>query len=73
LLLRFREAQAVETGEDLNLLIAVLYCYMGRYTEAEGLLRRAIAIRENKLGLDHPDTISSRQSLANLKAAVDKA
>jgi tetratricopeptide (TPR) repeat protein len=36
-----------------------------RYTEAEPLFRRALAIREQVLGSDHPDTA---QSLSNLAA-----
>jgi Tetratricopeptide repeat len=48
--------------------LAVLYCSMGRYPEAEVLLVRAITITENKLGSNHPNTITFKQSLAALQS-----
>jgi tetratricopeptide (TPR) repeat protein len=40
-----------------------------RYQEAEPLLQRALAIREQQLGTEHPDTASSLNNLANLYQA----
>ncbi len=38
----------------------------GQYSEAEPLLVRALAIREQHLGLEHPDTATCQNKLANL-------
>jgi tetratricopeptide (TPR) repeat protein len=38
----------------------------GRYAEAEPLLQRALAISEQQLGTDHPDTATSLNDLAEL-------
>jgi len=43
-----------------------LYNSMGRYSEAEPLYRRSLAIREQQLGADHPYTASSLNNLAGL-------
>jgi len=43
-----------------------LYHSMGRYSEAEPLYRRSLAIREQQLGADHPYTASSLNNLAGL-------
>ena len=37
-----------------------------RYAEAEPLIRRSLAIRENVLGPDHPDVARSLNNLADL-------
>ena len=42
-------------ANGLNIL-AVLYQAQGRYAEAEPLLKRALAIKEKSLGLEHPHT-----------------
>lgn len=46
-----------------------LYDDQGRYGEAEPLYRRALVIRENSLGPDHPDAATSIQNLAGFYAA----
>ena len=38
----------------------------GGYTQAEPLLKRALTIREQTLGLDHPDTATTLHNLARL-------
>ena len=45
--------------------LAALYYAQSRYTDAEPLYQRSLAIRENALGADHP---SVAQSLSNLAA-----
>jgi tetratricopeptide (TPR) repeat protein len=46
--------------------LASLYQAQGKYAEAEPLLQRALAIREQQLGPDHPDTATSLNNLAGL-------
>jgi tetratricopeptide (TPR) repeat protein len=52
-------------GESFNNL-ALVYRAQGKYEEAEGLLKRALAIREKALGSSHPDVGQSLTNLANL-------
>jgi hypothetical protein len=42
--------------------LALLYQELERYGEAESLYRRALTIREQLLGADHPDTQAVRRS-----------
>ncbi|MFM6898051.1 MAG: tetratricopeptide repeat protein, partial [Microcystis panniformis] len=52
--------------------LAGLYKYQGRYAEAEPLYVRAIAIYQERLGENHPDTQTVRQTfmiLSNKAAA----
>ncbi len=60
--------------EAANLLNKVGYYLRerARYTEAEPLVQRALAIHEQALGLEHPDTASSLNNLANLYHAQGK-
>ena len=44
----------------------MLYYEQGKYEQAQPLLQRALAIREQQLGPDHPDTAQSLNSLAVL-------
>ena len=44
----------------------------GKYTEAEGLFKRALAIREKALGANHPDVGQSLNNLANVYRAQGK-
>ncbi len=46
--------------------LAILYCEMGRYAEAEPLYRRSLEITEKQLGRDHPDVAGSLNNLAIL-------
>jgi len=46
--------------------LAGLYYAQGRYSEAEPLYERALAIQEKTLGLDHPDVALSLNGLAVL-------
>jgi TIR domain/NB-ARC domain len=41
------------------------------HPQARGLHERALAVREARLGLDHPDTVQSRQWLAAVVAKLD--
>src|SRR5262249_40308520 len=43
-----------DVGQTLHNL-AYLYWRQGKYSEAEGLYKRALAIREKALGASHPD------------------
>lgn len=52
-------------SEPLNKL-AVLYTEQGRYTEAQPLYKRALAIAEKGLGPDHPDVGRNLIALALL-------
>jgi hypothetical protein len=58
-----------DTALSLNNL-AILCYYEGDYQQAATLMRRALAIREQKLGAAHPDTQSSRQSLAVIEQKI---
>jgi tetratricopeptide (TPR) repeat protein len=60
---KFEKQEALATS--LNDL-AFLYKVMGRYTEAEPLYVRSLAIREQELGANHPDTATSLDNLAEL-------
>ncbi len=55
-------------GTSLNNL-AELYRAQGRYTEAESLYKRSIAISEKALGPEHPDVATSLNNLAELYSA----
>jgi hypothetical protein len=47
--------------------LANLYDSQGRFTEAEPLLVKALALRQVMLGDQHPHTVGTRQSLAILR------
>jgi tetratricopeptide (TPR) repeat protein len=55
----------VSVAQLLNNL-AVLYHNQARYTEAEPLYKRSVAIYEKALGPDHPDVAQSLNNLAVL-------
>jgi tetratricopeptide (TPR) repeat protein len=59
---RVRDFILIHSGNGL----AELYCVQGRYAEAEPLLLRAIAIREQALGPEHPEVAPSLSNLAML-------
>ncbi len=46
--------------------VGIAASYQGKYAEAEPLLQRALVIREEQLGTEHPDTASSLNNLAVL-------
>ncbi|MEM9003798.1 MAG: tetratricopeptide repeat protein, partial [Cyanobacteria bacterium P01_F01_bin.86] len=52
--------------------LALLYRSMGRYSEAEPLYARALAIREAQLGPDHPDTAGSFNNMAMFYYALER-
>jgi tetratricopeptide (TPR) repeat protein len=52
--------------------LAVLYYSQGRYTEAEPLYVRSLAIREEQLGANHPHTATSLNNLAGLYQAMGR-
>jgi tetratricopeptide (TPR) repeat protein len=52
--------------------LAGLYYDQGRYSDAEPLLIRALAINEQQLGANHPDTATSLYNLAVLYKAIGR-
>lgn len=55
-----------------------ILCFLiqGKYAEAQPLFERALVINERTLGLDHPNTITSRAWMASLyvkQGFLDKA
>jgi tetratricopeptide (TPR) repeat protein len=60
-----------DLADSLNNL-ACLYESMGRYTEAEPLYVRSLAISEEDLGANHPDTATSLNNLAVLYYSMGK-
>jgi tetratricopeptide (TPR) repeat protein len=52
--------------------LAALYQRQERYGEAEPLFKRALAIREQALGRDHPDVGQSLNNLATLYDKLDR-
>ena len=54
-----------DVAASLNNL-AELYSLQERYTEAEALYLRSLAIREQQLGIEHPAIATSLSNLANL-------
>jgi eukaryotic-like serine/threonine-protein kinase len=61
---------AAQTGEDpairgeMEHLFGKIYMAADRATVAEGMLRSAVALRRQKLGENHPDTLQARFDLA---------
>jgi hypothetical protein len=45
--------------------LAVLYYSQAKYAQAEEFASETLQIRRRVLGLDHPDTLRSRNNLAN--------
>jgi hypothetical protein len=66
-----RLADDPETGWSLNNLAVVLQA-LGELDAARTLHEHALAIRETRLGTDHPDTVRSRQRLAAVVTELDK-
>ena len=65
------EKLAEETASDLQRAMLYVsasnaYEYLGDYLQATAVLRRAVAIRESVLGLEHPDTATTYNNLAGL-------
>ena len=58
-----------DTAQSLKNL-ACLTRDEGDFVEAARLMRQALDIYEKRLGSDHPDTISSRESLAAIEAKI---
>jgi tetratricopeptide (TPR) repeat protein len=65
------EEDSIELARNLNNL-ARLHYSMGRYREAEPLYVRSLAIREQQLGTDHPDTAISLNNLAGLYKSMGR-
>jgi tetratricopeptide (TPR) repeat protein len=42
--------------------LALLYYSQGKYSEAEPLYQEALAIFEQSLGIDHPNTVTVREN-----------
>ena len=64
-----RWARTTPTRPPASTTWRCLYQAQGRYAEAEPLCRRALAICEQALGPDHPDTATSLNNLAELLQA----
>jgi tetratricopeptide (TPR) repeat protein len=65
-----QEAADLQPDNPLYLNQAGLIAYtVGRYSEAEPLYRRSLAIREKAFGPDHPDVATSFSNLAELYRA----
>ena len=47
--------------------LALLYKSQGRYSEAEPLYIEALAIAQQRLGANHPNTITIRENLEDLQ------
>ncbi len=60
-------AEAAKLNEQAGLLQA-----QGKYADAEPLYRRALAIREKQLGINHQDVAESLSNLASLLCAQGK-
>jgi tetratricopeptide (TPR) repeat protein len=56
---------SLELTASLNRL-GILYCYQGKYSEAEPVFLRSLEIREWELGADHHDVATSLNNLAAL-------
>ena len=52
--------------------LAIVYKAQGKYADAEGLYRRALAIREKVLGSSHADVAGTLSNLANVYSAQGK-
>ncbi len=55
-----------DIAQSLNNL-AKLYYLQGRYIEAEPFYLQALEIFERRLGADHPNTVTVRKNLADLR------
>ncbi len=53
--------------------LALLYQDQGKYTEAEPLYERSLAIREKALGPEHPDVAASLENYAALLRRTARA
>jgi tetratricopeptide (TPR) repeat protein len=65
----------VDDSPDLAISLgrlAGLYYDQGRYSDAEPLLVRALAINEHQLGANHPDTATSLNNLALLYKSIGR-
>ena len=51
--------------------LGIVYWKQGKYSEAEGLHKRALAIRETALGANHPDVGQTLNNLALVYADLD--
>ncbi|CAM9623612.1 unnamed protein product [Ectocarpus fasciculatus] len=70
------EVLRVGCGAPKNFELPRPQALQGKYTEAQPLVERALAIKEGALGVDHPSTITSRSWIADLymkQGLLDKA
>jgi hypothetical protein len=63
--LRLGELRCSDAQRGLNALAAILRAE-GDLAGARTLLERALAIRENVLGIDHPNTLTIREHLQSI-------
>ena len=66
----WRQTTLIQAQSYNNL--AILYYAQGKYNEAETLYKKALKIREEVLGVNHPDTAFSYSNLAKLYHAQGK-
>jgi len=65
--LEFREDSTDEEAEwRLLFNVAESHSILGKYQEAEQMHRQALELKEKVLGKEHPDTLNSMNSLANV-------
>jgi serine/threonine protein kinase/tetratricopeptide (TPR) repeat protein len=55
-----------EVEASLRLTIGNTYYKLGTFPEAESYLRRAVELRADALGSEHPDTLAAEEALADL-------
>ena len=63
---RRRSAPATPTWLQTLYNLGLVYWKQGKYADAEGLYKRALAIREKALGASHPDVAQTLNNLANV-------
>jgi len=68
----WRDIADCEAKRDLMTYVGVAFRRQGKYAEAEAMHRKGLDLREKALGRDHPSTLSSMNSLANVLRSQGK-
>ncbi|MEL6488315.1 MAG: tetratricopeptide repeat protein, partial [Cyanobacteria bacterium J06621_3] len=61
-----------DTASSLNNL-AVLYYYTDRLSKAAAVMSDVVSIRENLLGPEHPNTLTSKSNLEAIQQAINQS